>query len=289
MSVLNFVAHYQARLQGERFKPVALENKLLAEKYSEAWGVLRSWPEAFHKLLDGYKNDPMAKKGIGGVNKHFRDLSEALYRQKENKGIQLLKTEFDRYLQKSWPGHINSDKTKRIRIESTTRDIITRNAAASLLNCRPVLIDKYVKQKKLTIKEFKDRKHYSRFEVLELANLIVSNWTMTQASKELCLSPYQLRQLLDAGVIPMIQRPDKLNRDWIIDKSKCREFIFELLDKAQTQMPEGSVSLSGIQRNGFSIVRLVESMRDGSVLYRVQVDKKNECSFKQFVEFCAGD
>ena len=109
---------------------------------------------------------------------------------------------------------------------------------------------------------------------------------MIEASGELCLSPYQLRQLLEVDVIPVIQRPDKLNRDWIIDKEKCRALVVGLLKNARKQLTQPTVSLSGIQKNGFPIVRLVGAMQEGSVIYRVRRDKKQTHSFQQFVEFC---
>ena len=285
LSVLNFICHYQSKLRGERFNPVTLENKLLGEAYCNAWNLLRSWPDAFHDLLDEFKKAPMAKRGVSGVNKHFRDLSEALYRQRKNKGIALLRAEFDRYLQKRWPGYINSDKTIRINVDDSSRDIITRKAAAVILNCRPVLIDKYVKQNRLTVSEFKGGKYYSRSEVSKLAELISSNWTMNQASDELCLSPYQLRQLLKAGVIPIIQRPDELNRDWIIDKKKCQALILKLRGNAHNAPIQDGLSMSGIQKNGFSIVKLFQGMRDGSISYCVEDNNKVAAGFKQFVQF----
>ena len=54
LSVLNFISHYQSRLRGERFKPVTMDNKLLAEAYCNTWKMLRYWPDAFYDLLDGY-------------------------------------------------------------------------------------------------------------------------------------------------------------------------------------------------------------------------------------------
>ena len=87
-------------------------------------------------------------------------------------------------------------------------------------------------------------------------------------------------------MIPVIQRPGKLNRDWIIDKEQCRALIHVLLDSARTRLPRRGVSLSGIQKNGFSIVRLVEAMQEGSVLYRAEMDKRKTNSFLQFFEFC---
>ena len=148
------------------------------------------------------------------------------------------------------------------------------------------MIDKYVKQKKLKIIEFKGTKYYSRVEVSALADLISANWTMTQASSEMCLSPYQLRQLLEAGLIPVIQRPDELNRDWIIDKEECQKLIAGLLKKARKRLGQPTLSLSGIQKTGFPIVRLVEAMKEGSVLYRAEMDRKKANSFLQFFEFC---
>ena len=108
---------------------------------------------------------------------------------------------------------------------------------------------------------------------------------MTQASNEMCISPYQLRQLLDAGLIPVVQRPDKLNRDWIIDKRASRALVSALLNSARKSLTEGGVSLSGIQKKGYSIVQLVEGMSDGSIRFRAKLDKNRTSSFKQFVEF----
>jgi len=285
LTLINFLAHYLVRLRGTRFKPASMKVDALAQEYASVWAILENWPSAFYDMLDQYIDSPMSERGIGGVNKHFRDLTEAMHRQRKNKGIQRLRVEFDVYIEERWPGYINLEKASRINVDPDSRDTITKSAAASLLNCRPVRIDKYVRQKKLVINEFKGKKYYSRAEVSALAELISSNWSMRQVSEEMCLSPYQLRQLLEAGVIPVIQRPDRLNRDWIIDKQKCRAFIHGLLGNAQKRLSKSAVSLSGIQKNGFPIVRLVEAMRVGSVQYRVQLDKKRPSSFKQFVEF----
>lgn len=242
LTLFNFLAHYRFRLDGKRFKPASVENEILGECYADVWRIIQSWPDGLYDLFDQYKKAPMSSKGVGGVNKHFRDLTEAMHRQGGNKGIKVLRGEFNSYLETRWPGNINSDRTCRINVKSEKRDVITKKAAASLLDCRPALIDKYVKQKKLSIKEFKGAKYYSRSEVSALVKTITSNWTMTQASRELCLSPYQLRQLLEARVIPVIQRPDRLNRDWIIDKEQCKALIENLLKNAQNRLKEPTFS-----------------------------------------------
>ena len=41
-------------------------------------------------------------------NKHFRDLYERLNRQKENQGVARIKAEFDRYIERYWPGVLES-------------------------------------------------------------------------------------------------------------------------------------------------------------------------------------
>ena len=57
-------------------------------------------------------------------------------------------------------------------------------------------------------------------EVELLCQVLEANWTMAQACRELQLSRHQLKQLPEAGVFTAIQKPDKSNRDWVIDKTQ---------------------------------------------------------------------
>jgi hypothetical protein len=109
---------------------------------------------------------------------------------------------------------------------------------------------------------------------------------MAEACEALQITRYQLKQLLDAGVIPVIQKPSSLNRDWVIDKAQCRALIEDLRKKARkTRPPPGAVSMAGIQRQGYSIVQLVEAMQTGELEYGLGSNSKQPESFKQFKDF----
>lgn len=57
-----------------------------------------------------------------------------------------------------------------------------------------------------------------------------------------------------------------LNRDWIIDKIQCQELIASLCQKARkSSPPSGTLSITSIQRRGYSIVRLVLAMQAGQI------------------------
>lgn len=95
LTVIHLIAHFKARLVGDKFHPTGMENIRLASHYVKVWEDLNNWPESFYSLLDDYAVSPMSDKGSSGVNKHYRDLSERLHRQQNNKGIARVRKEFD--------------------------------------------------------------------------------------------------------------------------------------------------------------------------------------------------
>lgn len=286
LSLIHFIGHYQARLLGGSFKPVSMENRELGQHYQNVWKVLHNWPDSFYELLSQYIDRPMSSKGIGGLNKHYRDLYEHLHRQQANQGVARIKAEFDRYIEVYWPGVLEPDRITRIHLSSPTRNIISKNEAARLIGSRLSRIDNLVQQEKLTPVIFKGKAHYLRGEVEALAAAIASNWTMVEACEALQLTRYQLKQLLDKGVLRALQRPGYLNRDWVIDKKQCQELVECLRIKARkTWHHAGTVSMVGIQRQGYSVVELVSAMQAGKLEYGVKQDMDHPVSFKQFVAF----
>lgn len=225
LSLIHFVAHYQIRLLGGSFNPVALQSYELVHVYENVWKALQAWPDSFYSLLSQYVERPMSSKGQAGLNKHFRDLYERLHRQQGNRGIARVKAEFDRYIEEYWPGVLEPARINRIQLASTARNIISKKEAANILGSRLERVDKLVQQGRITPVVFKGKAHYLRDQVEVLGNEVSSNWTMAEACEALEITRYQLKQLLDAGVIPALQRPDSLNRDWVVDKSGCQALI----------------------------------------------------------------
>lgn len=286
LSLIHFITHYQTRVLDDSFKPAGMQNNELAQNYQTTWESLQEWPDSFYALLAQYVDKPMSKKGLGGLTKHFRDLYQRLHRQQENQGIARIKTEFDRYVEQYWPGVLEAERISRIQLTSTTRNIISKKETANILGSRLPRVDRLVLQGRLTQVVFKGKAHYQRDQVMELAGEFSANWTMNEACEALEITRYQLKQLLDAGVIPVLQKPDDINRDWIINKAQCLSMTSELQSKARNfESFSDTVSMAGIQRQGYSIVRLILAMQSGELEYCAS-QKDGVCaSLKQFTAF----
>jgi hypothetical protein len=286
LSLIHFLAHYRARLVGEVFRPVSMNNYSLAQHYLNTWKLLRQWPDSFYEILSQFINSPMSAKGSGGINKHYRDLYEHLYRQRDNQGVARIKLEFDRYIETYWSGVLESNRITRINLSSASRNYISKKEAAKIIGSRPERVDKLVQLERLSIVVFKGKSHYLRDEVEALANTIDNNWSMDEACDALQVTRYQLKQLLDAGIISAIQKPDKLSRDWIIDKCQCQELVANLRQNSRNdRSSKGTLSMQGIQRQGFSIVQLISAMKLNLVQYEVCADSARPESLKQFTAF----
>ena len=286
LSLIHFIVHYRSRLLGGSFQPLSMINSELAQHYQYVWAMLENWPDAYYKFLNQYLEHPMSKKGVGGLHKHFRDLYESLHRQSENKGIARIKFEFDHYIENYWPSVLESKRITRIQFTTRERNVVSRKEAAKILNCHPDRVDKLVQQQKLTPRVFEGKKHYSREQVEGLAIQLSSNWTIDEACEALQLTRYQLKQLLDAGILHTLQRPDTFNRDWIIDKVQYQELIASFCQKARkSNPPSGSLSMRSMQRRGYSIVRLVLAMQVGEIEFGYSHDVDHPLSCKQFTDF----
>ncbi|WP_444902545.1 TniQ family protein [Microbulbifer sp. SSSA007] len=286
LSFIHFIAHYQTRLLGDSFNPVAMKNLELSQIYINVWHLLHGWPDSFYALLSQYIDHPMSNKGQGGLNKHFRDIYERLHRQKNNQGVARIKAEFNHYIQEYWPGVLEPERITRIQVTSTTRKIISKKDAIRILGCRTERIDKLVQQGRLISVIFKGKKHYRREEVESLANELSTNWGMNEACKVLEITRYQLKKLLDADIIHTLQKPDGLNRDWVINKEQSLSLIENLRKKARkSECASAAISMAGVQRQGYSIVRLVLAMQRGELEYSINSKVKNHASMKQFIAF----
>jgi hypothetical protein len=285
LTCINFLAQYTARAGGSGFHPYQLKNSDLAAIYLNVWRLLKKWPDGLYALFSQFINNPMSVRGVSGLNKHFRDIHEQLYRRQENAGLALIKEEFDRYIDTYWPGVLEKDRLIRINVPSVS-NIISKKEAALIIGCRPERIDKLVRLNQLTRVVFRGKAHYLRDEAVALAEMHRENWTMSQACSYMQISRYQLKLLLAADVLVAIQKPDKLNRDWIIDRQECERLIGRLIKNARTEfISHISISMAGVLHQGFSIVDLVLLMLDGALSYNFENDEKNPLSMKQFNKF----
>ncbi len=286
LSIIHFIAHYQYRLFHKTlFAPITLDNLTVSQHYTQAWKSLKHWPQGFHLLLSQYIDNPMSNRGQSGINKHFRDIHEKLYRQRDNSGIARLRAAFDQFIELNWPNAIQTNRLSRISLSSDERPLISQKDAQRILNCREPRIHSLISQGKIKPQQFKGKIYFNRDEINSLAKLYEDNWSMEQAIIETELSRYQLKQLLDAGLVKALQKANCQNRDWLICKKSWESQISDFQNFAQkTDITRGK-SLIDFQKQGFSIVDLFNLLTNHQLLYNFTPNKKAHRSFKQISNF----
>ena len=267
------------------FTPASLDNLTVSHHYTQAWQALKRWPHGFHLLLSQYIDNPMSERGQSGINKHFRDIHEKLYRQRENKGIARLRAAFDQFIEINWPNAIQTHRLTRISLSSDERPLITQKEAQRLLDCREPRIHSLIAQGKITLHKFKGKAYFNREEIESLARLYQDNWSMEQAVIETELSRYQLKQLLDAGLVKALQRADSQNRDWLICKRSWQRMIRNFKKFATDDAKPKGKSLSGIQKQGFTISETLNLILNHKVTYRFTPEPSKPYSLKQLSDF----
>ncbi len=283
LQIITFLAHYKYRLSNNTaFNPGQMNNSTLAEIYGVAWNSLKAWPQGFNYLLEQYMESPMSQRGKAGINKHFRDIHEQLYRLQDIDGIHQLKQAFDHFIESQWLGYLQTDRLKRIDLASTKRDLLSQKQAASILNCRPERLKKLCIQNRISVHEFKGKQLFYRKEIENFADIIASNWSMSDLCESLQITRYQAKQLLDAKIIRALQHTNTNNRDWLIDKNYCHELISKLIEQAQNQTIKKGISLQGIQHQGFNITEVVNLMTNRSITYNYIENSSHSLSLRQF-------
>lgn len=282
LSLIHFIAHYQYRLFHKAlFTPASLDNLTVSHHYTQAWQALKRWPHGFHLLLSQYIDNPMSERGQSGINKHFRDIHEKLHRQRENQGIARLRAAFDQFIDINWPNAIQTHRFTRISLSSDERPLINQKEAQRLLDCREPRIRSLIAQGKITPHNFKGKAYFNREEVGALAKLYQENWSMEQAVIETELSRYQLKQLLDAGLVKALQRADPQNRDWLICKRSWQRMIRNFKMSATNDVTPKGKSLSGLQKQGFMITDVFIMLASSELGYTVKISASKPLSFKQ--------
>lgn len=286
LSLIHFIAHFQYRLfHKELYSPASLDNVTVSQHYTEAWKALKNWPKGFHLLLSQYIDNPMSKRGKTGINKHYRDLHEKLHRQQENKGIARLRVAFDQFIEIHWPNAIQLKRLTRISISSEKRPLITQKEAQHILACREPRIHSLIKQGKINLHQFKGKAYFNRDEIGSLAKLYKDNWSMEQAVIETELSRYQLKQLIDSGVIKTLQKADQQNRDWLICKKSWIRILNSLKKSAFKDHISQSKPLSDIQKQGYAITDLFNLLQNNRISYNFKPQPCKPYSFKQLTNF----
>lgn len=108
---------------------------------------------------------------------------------------------------------------------------------------------------------------------------------MEQAAAETELSRYQLKQLLDVGIIKSLQKADSNNRDWLICKKSWQRMINNFKKTSLQDHSSQGLSLSGIQKQGFMITDIFRMLTKSQLSCVFEESPRKPFSFKQLINF----
>lgn len=285
LSVLNFIAHFQAKIDGNSLLD-SVDNLTISSQYKNAFSTLKNWPADFHSMLSTFTNKPMTKLESVGIRKHFRTLHDQLYLQRENKGILRIKEEFENYLQEKWPTVLSPKRLKRISIDLTKKQYLSIAEAGQILSCRTPKIKHLVETGFINEHIFKEKKYYKRTEVEAYLQTISKNWSFDKACSELCISKHRLKKLLAHQIISSVTQPSSQNRDWLIDKKGIIRLFNRLHQKSSNIIPtQKCYTLEGFLKQGHNFESTISMMLNRKVHYQINFDTEKPYSFKQFIDF----
>jgi len=95
LTLIHLLAHFQARLNNNYFKPRNMDVQTLVSRYLDVWKAIHDWPDSFYRLMDNYVGhaDDMV------LARHFRSILDHLEHHQQNQGIARIKDEFLRYIE----------------------------------------------------------------------------------------------------------------------------------------------------------------------------------------------
>lgn len=287
LSILNFIAHFQTKMDGGALLGTS-DNLAIASTYEKAYSTLKNWPQDFHIMLSTFIDNPMTNLTSNGIRKHFRALHDQLYLQRENKGIERIKIEFENYLQENWPTVLNPNRLQRISIDPEMKQYLSTNEAIEVLSCREPKLLNLVKSGIIEQHIFKGKKCFKRIEITNYLACISNNWSFDKTCSELEVSKHKLQRLLKSKIILAIHEPSTTNRDWLIDKKSINSLFRKLRNNAtelELNANERQYSLEGFLKSGHTFEKTILLMLENAVKYRFIKNENQPYSFKQFLDF----
>lgn len=102
LTLIHFIAHFQARLNNKYFKPKNMDVPTLTGRYVDVWIALENWPTSFYDVLNKY----FGQEDTAVVTQHVRSLFDHLAHHKENRGIARAQQAFINYIEAHRPSMI---------------------------------------------------------------------------------------------------------------------------------------------------------------------------------------
>ena len=289
--LLEFFAHFHKFAFGSSSNHYAKsEIEFSRQYYAAAHWYITEWPTQFFELLAHFENHPISDNRLTGIRKCFRDLYDDVFSSENSRSgaYKLLKSAFEEYLRDHFSTGILMSSLSQVDNEVRDKSTyISETQVAELLCCHLGKVKVYVREKLLSCAHVlaNGTQLFLRSDVIKLKSILTNCCSIDECAELLGISIYLARQLLRAGIIQPLFKPNNENRDWLIEKSQIEELIGQLKSSAAPAVKKFNTAQKRYTFVKIGFGRLIQSMLTGDISFGYKPNKKQLLSLEQFTPY----
>jgi len=285
--LLHFFVHYHQRTltnNGKRELQLSINQR--AALFNTANDYLDMWPKGFYSLLNHFVLNPMSQRGETGIRHYFRDLYDEIYLgvKRDIFAYRLLMDAFEDYLENEFSQSSFTNKLTRIEAPlHMNATYICEKSAAKLIDTPVSHLKIYVSAGLLTQQK---NRGFLKTTVDTFITKSKAFVTLKEATNLLVIGKHQVLQLVNAGLLNFIIRPDSKFRDWLFDKKDLQALISKIKLRVTNSKALSSTlktsSFKALTFNGNCISKIIESILSNKTTVIYIEDPTNLLSLQQF-------
>lgn len=258
--------------------------------YSAAYWYISEWPIRFFEMLAHFEEHPMSNKRLTGIRKCFRDLYDDIYSPENSRSgaYQLLKSGFEKYLSDHFSSGMLMSSLSQVDYEVRDKsNYVSETQVAELLRCHLGKVKVYIREKLISYcKVLPNGTHlFLRSHVMQFKSRLKLCCSIDETAELLGISIYHVRQLLRAGIIQPLLKPNTENRDWLVEKPQIEKLIVQLKSFADPAIKKSNTAKKRYAFVKIGFGRLIQSMLNGDISFGYRPNKKRLLSLEQFTPY----
>lgn len=293
--LLEFFAHFhQFAFSTKNNTNSKYDIKLSRQYYSASHWYIAEWPIKFFEMLAHFENHPMSDNRLTGIRKCFRDLYDDIYSPENCRSgaYKLLKYGFEEYLCDHFSTGMLMSSLSQIDYDVKEKSAyVSETQVAELLCCHLGKVKVYVREKLLSYSRVlpNSTQLFLRSDVIKLKSRLTNCCSIDECAELLGISVYLTRQLLRAGIIQPLLKPNAKNRDWLVEKSQVKELVKQLKSSSNPAVRKYETAQKRYTFTKVNFGRLIQSMLNGDINFGYTSNKKRPLSLEQFTPYFDAD
>ena len=286
--LLEFFAHFhQFAFGSSSYNRSKTDVEFSRQYYSAAYWYIAEWPTRLFELLTYFENNPISDNRLTGIRKCFRDLYDDIYGSENSRSgaYKLLKSAFEEYLRDHFSTGILMSSLSQVDYEVRDKSTyVSETQIAELLCCHIGKVKVYVREELIFYSHTLSNgtNLFLRSDVMKFKSKLSNCCSIGECAEILGISVYHVRQLLRAGIILPLLKPNAENRDWLIEKTQIEELIGQLKSFADPAVKKSNTAQKRFTFIKVDFGRLIRSMLKGDINFGYKANKKRSLSLEQF-------